>query len=157
MLLQAVSVLLLRRAQHAGQPRPSSATRPVCHAGWPLRHLNLASSPGSGSHQRLLMLWKLWARSRESSSGRLQRRAPGPGRHKVHSLRLERFRGKTLAAVRRQEKTYNIVEKSRAPRPYYVDHHEAVSHQDVTTDYLAQDTKGSVIITVSWFPGLPCK
>ena len=52
---------------------------------------------------------------------------------------------------------YKIVEKSRAPRPYYVDHHEAVSHQDVTTDYLAQDTKGSVIITVSWFPGLPCK
>ena len=50
-----------------------------------------------------------------------------------------------------------LVEKSRAPRPYYVDHHEAVSHQDVTTDYLAQDTKGSVIITVSWFPGLPCK
>ena len=48
-----------------------------------------------------------------------------------------------------------IVEKSRAPRPYYVDHHEAVSHQDVTTDYLAQDTKGSVIITVSWFPGCP--
>ena len=27
-----------------------------------------------------------------------------------------------------------IVEKSRAPRPYYVDHHEAVSHHDVTTD-----------------------
>ena len=50
-----------------------------------------------------------------------------------------------------------VVEKSRAPRPYYVDHHEAVSHQDVTTDYLAQDTKGSVIITVSWNPGLPCK
>ena len=63
---------------------------------------------------------------------------------------------KTVTA-KTSNKPFKEVEKSRAPRPYYVDHHEAVSHQDVTTDYLAQDTKGSVIITVSWNPGLPCK